>query len=569
MNIYNAMNTAKWALLSQQTAIEVTGQNIANVSNPDYNRQVVSLQAQTPVNTGRLIIGSGVTVASVKRQFDASIFNQTLDANFNLNNWSEREKILGRVELVLNEAGKNGINSEISKLFQGFYNLSLKPDGMVERSVIVENAKSLAQKFSTTATDLQTVQSDLNTKITAGTVEINRLTTDIARLNKLVHETETDGATANDYRDQRDAAIKKLSNYADISYFEQSNHEVAVMMRNGRPLVVGQSSFTLSSRTSSVNSAVNEILWSDSAGNQVNITSNFGAGKLGAWVDLRDNEIPSILNQLDKLAGTIVKDVNRLQSSGYGKDGTTGNLLFARLSGGIVGDVSNTGSGVVGTASITNHEELNVDNYRLTFDGAGNYTINNTDTGSASGTYSYTSGGEMSFFRARGLSVSISGTPSAGDIFYVSGAKNASALMKIDSSTGANPIKVASGATNNKGDSLQARRIADLQYKNTIGNEWAVSATASGTYTTNGSFTFDTYLGSLVGSVGSKTNQAIQGRQLSESVAKQVSDLRAQSSGVAIDEEMINLIKYQHAYGAAAKMITTVNTLLQTLLNIV
>jgi len=65
MNIYSAMNTAKWALLTHQTAIEVTGQNISNVNNPDYNRQEVRLEAAYPVNFGRMSIGTGVQIEGV------------------------------------------------------------------------------------------------------------------------------------------------------------------------------------------------------------------------------------------------------------------------------------------------------------------------------------------------------------------------------------------------------------------------------------------------------------------------------------------------------------------------
>ncbi len=569
MNIYNAMNTAKWALLAQQTAMEVTGQNIANVNNPNYNRQEAILEAQYPVNTGRFNIGTGVTVRTVERRFDEYIFRQTLESNYNLEKWKTRETVMSRLDILLNESGDNGISAQMSKMFGSFYNLSINPEGMAERQDIVERGLSLSQKINAVSNNLKTIRSDINSKITAAVTEVNRLSSEVARLNNLIHKTETEDGPANDFRDQRDGLLKDLSSLVDVSYFEQSNNEVVVMINNGRPLVVGQSAFTLSTRTSANDPAVNEILWADAAGGQTNILSEITGGQIGAWITLRDTDVVNSMNDVDRLAATLSRDINRLHVSGYGLDGSTGNNFFTALRGGGKGDISNTGTATIGTVSITNPEVVDLDHYKLTFDGAGNFTVFNSDLGQSSGTYTFSAGSPISFFQNRGISASITGTPAAGDIFYISGSANAGSNMYINSTLINSSAKVAAGATTNSGDSSQARRVADLQYAKTIDAAFSSAGAVNGVYAASGLFTFDDYIGSMIGAVGSSSRQAKDNRELSESISNQIFNLREQTSGVSLDEEMTNLIKYQHAYGAAAKMITTVDELLQTLLNIV
>ena len=568
MNVYNAMNTAKWALLTNQSAIEVTGQNIANVSNPDYNKQDVMLSTSTPINYGNVTIGTGVRLESVVRRFDDLVFQQTLEANFTLENWKSRVAIMDRLDIVLNEAD-TGLGGMMSDVFQGFYNLAINPEGAVERRDVIEKASTLSQNVSRVGTELKRLRMDIDRKLKTSMPEVNRITSEIARLNSLVHETEMGSNKANDYRDTRDALLKDLSTFMDVNYFEQNNHEIAVMLNDGRPLVVGQNSYVLSVKASQNDATVSDILWEDASGNQVNISSEFSAGQFGGWLGLRDGDIPNFLEKLDTLAATVVKEVNRLHEGGFGLDGSTGNTFFNNLRPGGRADVANLGGAILGAGSVTNPETVNLDHFVLTFDGAGNYSVYNSDKGSASGTYSFTSGANLSFFQQRGIAIGIFGGPAAGDKFYISGADNAAFNMSLNQQIVDNPGKIAAGSSTNVGDGIQARNIADLQYKKTIGGAWSSVGAASGTYSASGLFTFDDYLGAVVGEVGALTKNAHSNRQVSESISNQVMNFREQISGVSIDEEMVNLVKYQHAYGAAAKMITTVDELLQTLLNIV
>ena len=137
----------------------------------------------------------------------------------------------------------------------------------------MEKARLMAQNFSAAANELKSLRRDIDLKITASMPEINRLTAEIAQLNKTIHETEVGGITANDFRDRREALIMDLSKLVDVSYFEQSNNEVVVMMNNGRPLVVGQSAFNLTTRVNPQDPETSSIFWTDASGTQTDITT--------------------------------------------------------------------------------------------------------------------------------------------------------------------------------------------------------------------------------------------------------------------------------------------------------
>ncbi len=561
MNIYGAMNTAKWALLTHQAAIEVTGQNIANVSNPDYTKQDIQLQASHPISFGNHMIGSGVTIGGIERRFDSYLFGQRLRNNFDLSSWEARERVMDVMDILLNETGDAGINTDLGKFFLAFSNLGINPSNAVERQDVIQKGISLAQSISTVATDIKRLRRDIDLKIQGVIPEINRLSEEIVEMNIKIHETEVNGITANDFRDQREALLNDLSEFTDVTYFEQSNNELVVMLSNSRPLVIGQQSFELSTAINSSDPETSSIFWEDSSGGLTNISTEFSSGQVGQWMTLRDNDILNVLDDLDLFSASIIKDVNRLHSSGYGLDGSTGNNFFNGLTPGGRAGVNNTGNGVLGIGTVTNPESVDLAHYRFTFDGAGNYTVFNRDDSTSSGTYSFTSGGSLSFFADRGISISITGTPAAGDTFDISASFDAAVKMSMNSNVQDNTNRVAAGVTSLRGDGAMANNIADLQYLNRVGGGWDPTNATSGTYT------FGDYFSSIVGGIGSSALQARSGRALQEAVSNQLSNLREQVSGVSLDEEMINLVKFQHAYGGAAKVITTVDEMLQTLLN--
>ena len=288
---------------------------------------------------------------------------------------------------------------------------------------------------------------------------------------------------------------------------------------------------------------------------------------MGAWLNVRDGDVSNVLRQLDSLAGAITSDVNTLHNGGYGLDGSTGNNFFRALAPSGTGAITNLGNATI-SGKMLNPVNVDTDHYQLAYDGT-NWTVSNIDKGGAVAIDS--TGGSMtkvplaaanSFFAERGYSIALTGNPIAGDTFNVSAVNNAAVNMALTPAITNDINKIAAGATTQQGDGAVAQQISALQGEKMMGGEWAPSGTT-------GLHSYTDFYASLVGVVGTASKVATDNVTLYQSVSSQVASMKSQISGVNMDEEMVNLIKFQNAYQASAKTITTVDQMLQTLMGII
>lgn len=559
-NIYGVLNIARWALLSQQTAVEVTGHNIANVNTEGYTRQQAIIDAAPPISTTPGQIGTGVRVTEIKRAYDNFLGSQIISETNMLGKWNVKEESLSRAEVIFNETTGGGLNKNLSEFWSAWQNLSLNPAGETERQAVIGKGKLLSDTFNKLSTDLKRIRDDIDKKIVSSVDEVNQFTSQIAELNKVIHEAEVTGENANDLRDKRELTIKKLAEKIDINFYEESNKQVVVYTAKGRPLVTGQYAFQLQAVTNGENAALHDVKWKNVDGTLTDITSDLTGGNLAGLIETRDSNVQQYLKKVDILSSTIVKEVNKKHVTGYGLDKSTGINFFNSLSVTTKRGASNTGSATISSGSVSNPKVVATDNYEVRFASSTQYTIYNTTQSASSGTFTFSSGSSITFFQQKGITVSISGSASGGDKFIISASEDSSSVMSLNSTVEGNTKKVAAAKGEAAGDGDNAMSIGGLQGNLTMGG---VSGAASGTYT------FDDYYNAVVGTVGIDTATAKDSVKQREAVKLQLENRRETVSGVALDEEMTNLIKYQHAYGAAAKLIGTVDELLTTLLNTV
>jgi flagellar hook-associated protein 1 FlgK len=556
------MSTASWALATSQTQIGVVGNNIANINNPDFNQQTATITSNPVQNLGRYSVGTGVGVSGVTRNFDNFLFSQSLEANTNTSLWNTKSQLMSQVNAVLNDSSGTGLGNAINNFFQSWQTLTTNPGGATERGAVVSTANTLSGQISNAAKQMVAMQNNANSNISGAIPQINNYTSQIAGLNKLIHESEYNGNKANDYRDQREALIKKLSGLAGISYFEQSNGEDVVMLKNGSPLVAGQSNFTLSTALSTSNPRVNSIFWNSPNGGQVDITNQLSGGQLGAWVQTRDGDVQTVLNNLNSLSGSIVSQVNNLHQTGYGLDGSTGLNFFNPLAPGGSGALTNTGNGTV-TGKLLNPVNLDTDHYNMSFDGT-NYSIANMDKGGAVALSGATLAQAQNFFQQRGYSITINGIVKASDSFNVSAVNDAALLMSVNSTVQNDINKVAAGTTTQSGDSSMAQQMGAIQNQKVMGGSW----NSAGSTGSSGIYTINDYYGSMIGAIGTSSKSANDNLVLNQGVGTQVNNMLQRVSGVNLDEQMIDLVKFQNSYQAAAKTLTTVDQMLQILMSI-
>jgi len=462
-HLFGVLTTGTSALLTQQRAINVTGNNIANVNTPGYSRQKLNLETNTPVYTAAGLMSFGVNSTGIERVYDRFLGVQLNNENAALGRWEAQQGMLDRVEVVFDESDGYGLNQAMSDFWNAWQNLSLNPSGSTERSMVAATSQGLADAIREKYAELEQIQEDIDTALESGVETVNRLVAQIADLNQKIASTESGGISANDYRDSRDLVLKQLAEIIDIKSFENSDGQVVVSVADGRPLVETGTTRQLQTQTNA--DGHTEILWPDVSNSPVTITSRITGGKIGGWLQTRDTQIAGYQDQLDALADGLRGQVNAVHAAGYGLDGSTGTNLF-----------------------------------------------DNSTSGAAD-------------FRV-----------------------NPDILSNLD--------LIAAAATSGgvPGNADNAIAVYDLRTAMTM---------------SAGTATFDTAVNTLVSSVGYDVQTATANSSHQAEMMTYLENYRESVSGVSLDEEMVNLVKFEAAYNASAKMISMADDMLNTLMSIV
>jgi flagellar hook-associated protein 1 FlgK len=458
-NIYGLLNVGRNALIAQQKAIDVTGNNIANANTPGYSRQRVIFEQSPPIREYGGSMSTGVTVDQhIQRFFDPFINAQINAENENLGRWDAQKTALEKVEVMFDEMSGFGLNGAMADFWNAWQDLSNNPAGHVERTSMLSAGQYLTTTFTQLRQNVVGVQEDIDGHVENIVNDINLMANQIAELNRKIVQVEVSGHNANEYRDDRDALVKNLAELIDIDSFEDGNGNMTISIGQGKPLVEATSTWPISTAMVSGSQVVN---WEDSSGTTTDITSRINGGELKGWIEVRDNIIQGYIDDLDELATGIINEVNALHSAGYALDGSQNNFF--------------TGSD------------------------ASDMAIN------------------------PGI---------VADVGLIAAASDVAALP---------------------GDNSTAIAIADLQSQLTM---------------SGGSSTFDDFYSGLVGEVGSDVRTANLNYDHQEALVLHLENYREEVSGVSLDEEMVKLVQFQHAYNAAAKLITTTDELLDSLLAI-
>ena len=556
-NIFSTLSSAKLGLLAQQLAIEVTGQNVANVETEGYSRQDVSFEANTPrghIKYGGLHqLGTGVRIASIERAHDQFLFTQIMDEGDLTGSTEVKKEIFEQLEVLFNEGSGRSLNDALSLFFSSVHDLATNARGLPERVDLISKAEHLASTFNQTGNQLFTIQRNIDATIETEVAEINTLTTQIGKLNESIHANEpTSQYKANDLRDNRDRLVKELSKKIDIQLVQESDNQISLTLKDGTALVLKDQVFDLSTSINANNESFNDV-YIDIGSTTKNITSTIKGGELRGYLDMRDTKVESVLDKMNILSGSFIQEFNSIHREGFGIDGSSGLDFFTPLDVTVDHDADNTGTAVV---SMTNASPttVSVDEFEIAFTDSNEFTLNNLTTNASSGTFTFTTG--STFNIKDGFAVAISGTAASGDKVTFSVSEDAASLMSVSSTITADGQKIAAGTTTN-GDGGNALLMAGLQ------NELVFNSVTWSSE--SGSFTFDEYYNAVVSTIGieSFSAQAILRQQ--EGVMLQLNSRRESISGVSIDEEMIKMIKFQQAYNASARMISMVDEMLDTL----
>lgn len=336
MGLNDILNTARDALAAQTFGLTVTGQNVANVNTPGYVRREALLETHDmgPNNFG------SVNVAGIRRVADEFIDQRHLALTGETGAASERDRLLGQVEAMFNEAAGTGLGDSLSELFSSFSALSSLPTDDTTRASVLQRAQTFAERVRSTSDQLQDFRGELFAQARDMTESINSTVDAIAELSGRINVAQAGGNEPADLKDRRDALLLELSEMVEVRTFTDGNGQL-VVQGPGVTLIQGDSarSFDLG-----VDGSGNlQLLAQTPTGASSNVTSFLSGGKLAGIFSVRDSDVTQTLNDLDEFAFGVASEINLAHAAGFGLDGTSGRNLF---------DVGGAVSGAASTLSV-------------------------------------------------------------------------------------------------------------------------------------------------------------------------------------------------------------------------
>jgi len=318
-----AFQIGRSALAAYQSAVAVTGQNIANVGNPDFTRQTGRLTALHGGPTlGGARPGAGVALSQIRRHADEALEARLRDQLGARSSAAALYGSLSRTESLYNELTGQDLSSLLSEFFATVSALQTSPSDSTARDLVVASADSLTDTLARIREGLTRQARDLNDEVAAGADQVTALGAEIASLNVEVVRLESDGVTvAGALRDRRDALLRDLSELVDIQTRERDNGAVNVYL-GSEPLVQFDRSRGLAIERTLVDGLETSALRFADNGASVLLRG----GQLHGVVEARDVQLRDQLNRLDQLAGALIYEVNRIHADGVGLVGYSASL---------------------------------------------------------------------------------------------------------------------------------------------------------------------------------------------------------------------------------------------------
>lgn len=480
---FMGLETAKRGMYAQQSAIYVTGHNIANKNTPGYTRQRVNFEQTQPFPAASMNrpqipgqLGTGVKDGTIQRIRESFIDEQYRGENNKFGYYQTLAGSISKMEDIMNEPSDFGLSKAMAQFWQSLQDLSTNPENEGARRVVLQRGTSVAETFQYLHSSLTTLRNDVKKEMDATVTEINSLAKQISAINKQISEIEPHGYLPNDLYDERDRLLDQLSNLVPI---ETSN-----IPYGGNSLAIAEGGRTVSIMTDDgPRVLVNDKSEDQPLGDNELLNLGEGKGKLSALMYAYGNEAtgtglyPEMLDNLDKYAFTYAQVFNEFHKQGYDLNNASGKDFFS----------------------------------------FGNPALN-----------SY---------------------------------KGAAGKIEVAI---ANPAEVAaSSVSGEKGNGGNALKLGDL--KDLVITAGKIDGINSVLEIKSG--TLQSFYEGVIGEMAVKGQQANRMEHNTGVLLNSVDNNRRSISEVSLDEEFSNLIQYQHAYSASARMITVIDEMLDKIIN--
>jgi len=516
---FHGIELLKRALYAQQAAMNTAGHNVSNAHTPGYSRQRVEMVTTPPIempglnrSTAKGQLGTGVNVDAIRRLRDTFLDLQYRNENQYLGEWEVMQNTYDKLEVIFNEikASDDGFGTGLNRVFNEFWNawqdLSRDPESLTAKIAVVQRGVALAETFNTMARQLNTFEADLEKQTRAKVDQANVLLGQIAELNQQIVKIHAMGQNANDLMDRRDLLVDELSKLINIEVNEDANGGYEILLSGVK----------------------------DAGGNPINVVLVPADGNLAqvasftfSNLNLSVKHFDSFNNQLT----TELYDINK--SPATNMDSPSGEIFGYLFSIEKVKEYHGKLDELV-QSFVNGRVDINGQTY---------YGINGM------------------YVNPNPSAPIGSDDPSA---LFRSGASNAPIIAENikfneDLVKDSSKLKTSNASQPLSGDGDLARLIAQLRNTPFLDTDGNGNITNSATLA-------DRYNG-IIGKLGIESQEAQRRVKNHQLLVDQTEMLRQSVSGVSLDEEMANLVMFQHAYNAAARAVTVMDQMLDKLIN--
>lgn len=575
-NLFGMMYTGVTGIYAAQTGISVTGNNVANMKNENYSRQVVSLGTNPSYYTRAGYIGTGVNVLGINRTYDDALSKSVRNEASAYSYYSSMSSTLKEAMLYFNELEEgSGLGDSLKNYFNAWQELgNTAPDqeseAKVKRYNILETASTLTAKIREGYSSIERLQQKADTDIVNSVNAINSLAKNLAELNSKIISAEATGNQANEMRDARDAVIDQLSTLTNITTYERENGELAIFI-GSQTIVDGSSAHMLVPVKNSDNDNHYDIYWQADSENtaSVNITSQVTSGSMAASLKTRDELLEGYLKDLDSLASSIITSTNRVHASGQGLE------RFSSISGGSgpenpryplnskLGELASPVKNGSFKIILYDKDGKEAESFTIDVDPAKDNLnsiiekISGADGSAVGGMIQASLGENNSVGITAGEGYTISFADDTSDFLMASGIngffKGTSAKdIDVADLVKDNPDYIAAGKTGAPGDNSNAKAIAQVQFEKIAGED---------------SVTIDGFYGYFIGVMGTDKNQIDVFASTKKMAFNDLNTQLASIRGVSEQEETINLSMYQRMFELNSRFINVVDEMLNTVIN--
>ncbi|HFK2946099.1 TPA: flagellar hook-associated protein FlgK [Stenotrophomonas maltophilia] len=622
----SVLSTGTGALLAFQRALATTSHNVANLNTPGYSRQKVNFATADPQNYGYGTVGNGTRITDIRRTADQLAISRLLDSSGELARLKQLSSMADRVNALVSDPATN-VSGVWSNFFDSVSGLSSNASGTADRQNMLDGGKALANRFVQLNTHLNNLNSEVNNGLLAGATEINRLAQEIAQINGAIG---TNTATAApDLLDRRDQLITQLIGYTGGTAVIQDGGIMNVYTAGGNALVVGTTATKVTTVADPYQPERLQLAL-ETQGNTIRLDPKAVGGQIGGLMEFRDTVLTPAQAELGKLAVGLAETFNQAHHQGVDLYGKMGGDFFNIGNPRVTANNSNTGTASL-SATYGDLGKLDAQNVVLQFDGT-NWKASRADTGASvpltgSGTAAdplmingvkLVVGGTPSA-NDRFLLQPTAGVAGSMEMAITDPSRiAAAAAVKGAAATANTGTGKLSGVTVTDASNANLRNPAAIVFTSAttytidggppqtytpgqtisangwsfvldgapkVGDTFNITPTPAGSSDNSnaaklakvesakafnaGTVTLNGALGGLTTQVGAAARSAEYSLEAQLVINDKAQEARDEVSGVNLDEEAADMLRLQQAYQAASQLISTADSMFQTILGAV